>query len=114
MLDPRLVSRTCSGDHFIVVVKDRKKRGDNRVASSGVLDVIGTVLVDLRLGVGEGLVGAHGSVFAAKIAEVAIQWVNDRSIILFISHQPEKRCNGATYCDKLEESSQFKTLSELA
>ena len=61
LLDSRLISRACSGDHFIVVVEDREKCGDNGVASSGILDVFGTVLVDLRLSVGESLVRAHGS-----------------------------------------------------
>ena len=108
-LDLRLVSRTGCGYHFWVVVKDLEKGVDDRVRSSGVLDVAGTVLVELSLGVVESGVGTPLSSIGTKVAEVRVQWIDDRSARLIISYGREARKSGVAYTDEAEERGQLKT-----
>lgn len=60
-MDVRLVSGTSTSDDFVVVVENLEKGIDNVVAGASGVEVVGTVVVDLALGVGEGLVGTPGS-----------------------------------------------------
>jgi hypothetical protein len=56
--DSRLVSGTSGSDDFVIVVEYLEEGIDNVVVCASGVEVVGTVVVDLGLGVGQGAVGA--------------------------------------------------------
>lgn len=81
-LDSRLVPRASGGADLGVVIKDLENGLDLTAIGAGSFKVTRARRVDLRLGVGEGLVVASGGVVGAQRAEVGVQGLNNRSVRL--------------------------------
>jgi hypothetical protein len=107
----RLILGTSGGDDLVVVVKDLEKGVDNVVVSAGVLEIAGTIVVDLSLGVGQGLVRTPGVAIGTKGAEVAVQGVDDGSGSLTSQHNVRStmRCSAKRLTPmKVRRSTSFK------